>query len=53
MMAFESPDADTSRMIRKNLYRVEVFDDGHGILHRGGPLLEDFAAQRATIREGA
>jgi hypothetical protein len=52
-MAVESDDPNASRMIRKNLYRPEVCgvagcERPAGIAHRGGPLLEDFGAQRAT-----
>jgi hypothetical protein len=52
-MAIESEDPNASRMVRKNLYRPDVCgvagcDKPAGILHRGGPLLEDFGAQRAT-----
>ncbi|HVH43760.1 MAG TPA: hypothetical protein VM925_15505, partial [Labilithrix sp.] len=52
-MAIESEDPNASRMVRKNLYRPEVCGVGGcdapvGIAHRGGPLLEDFGAQRAS-----
>ena len=33
---------EPSRLVRKNLYRPEVFSGSNGITHRGGPLLEDF-----------
>jgi hypothetical protein len=42
MSSLESEDPNASRMVRKNLYRPEVFDGGQGIAHRGGPLFEDF-----------
>jgi hypothetical protein len=42
MISAESDDPNASRLIRKNLYRPEVFDGGRGIAHRGGPLFEDF-----------
>ncbi len=42
-MSFESDDVAASRLVRKNLYRPEVFTGSNGIVHRGGPLLEDFA----------
>ncbi len=41
-MSFESDDVTASRLVRKNLYRPQVFAGEHGITHRGGPLLEDF-----------
>lgn len=52
-MAVESADPAASRMVRKNLYRPEVCgvagcEAPQGIAHRGGPLLEDFGAARAT-----
>jgi hypothetical protein len=52
-MAIESDDPNASRMVRKNLYRPEVCgvagcDKPVGIAHRGGPLLEDFGAERAS-----
>ena len=52
-LSLESDDPNASRMVRKNLYRPEVCgvagcDKPAGIAHRGGPLLEDFAAQAAS-----
>jgi hypothetical protein len=44
-MSFESDDVASSRLVRKNLYRPEVFTGSNGILHRGGPLFEDFVDQ--------
>ena len=46
-IAPEGEDPAASRLIRKNLYRAEACsgngcDRASGILHRGGPLLEDF-----------
>ncbi|HEY5243569.1 MAG TPA: hypothetical protein VIJ22_18945, partial [Polyangiaceae bacterium] len=41
-MSFESDDVSASRLVRKNLYRPEVFNGSNGIAHRGGPLFEDF-----------
>lgn len=41
-MSFESDDVTASRLVRKNLYRPEVFTGSNGLTHRGGPLLEDF-----------
>src|SRR6202011_2515384 len=41
-MSFESDDVGASRLVRKNLYRPEVFPGSNGIAHRGGPLFEDF-----------
>jgi hypothetical protein len=41
-MSFESDDVSASRLVRKNLYRPQVFNGSNGILHRGGPLFEDF-----------
>jgi hypothetical protein len=47
-MSFESDDVAASRLVRKNLYRPEVHTGSNGILHRGGPLLEDFGSQLAS-----
>ena len=47
-LALESPEVNASRLVRKNLYRPEVFETGSGIAHRGGPLLEDFAGTPAS-----
>ncbi len=52
-LAVESEDPDASRMVRKNLYRPEVCgvagcEKPVGLAHRGGPLLEDFGAERAS-----
>ncbi|MGD0525428.1 MAG: hypothetical protein ABSE49_09805 [Polyangiaceae bacterium] len=47
-MSFESDDVASSRLVRKNLYRPEVFTGSNGITHRGGPLLEDFGDQLAN-----
>ena len=52
-LSLESEDPNASRMVRKNLYRPEVCsvagcEAPSGIAHRGGPLLEDFAAQAAS-----
>lgn len=44
-MSFESDDVASSRLVRKNLYRPEVYTGSNGILHRGGPLFEDFGNQ--------
>jgi hypothetical protein len=41
-MSFESDDVNTSRLVRKNLYRPEVYQGSNGITHRGGALFEDF-----------
>ncbi len=41
-MDLESDDINASRLVRKNLYRPEIFNGSTGIAHRGGPLLEDF-----------
>lgn len=41
-LALESDDPNQSRLIGKNLHAFEV-GEGHGILHRGGSLFEDFA----------
>ncbi|MBP9112517.1 MAG: hypothetical protein KBF88_06885, partial [Polyangiaceae bacterium] len=46
-LAVESPNVNASRLVRKNLFRPEVSPGGSGILHRGGPLLEDFTGQNA------
>jgi len=44
-LALESPDVMASRIVRKNLLRPELSISGHqpGLVHRGGPLFEDFA----------
>lgn len=47
-LAPESDDPGASRLVKKNLYRPEVFSGGRGITHRGGALLEDFGAQPAS-----
>ena len=47
-VSLESDDPAASRMIRKNLFRADVFDGGKGIIHRGGSLLEDFAGKPAS-----
>jgi hypothetical protein len=44
-MSFESDDVTGSRLVRKNLYRPEVYTGSNGITHRGGPLFEDFGDQ--------
>jgi hypothetical protein len=49
----ESPDPSASRIVAKNLYRpdncgVAGCDKAAGLLHRGGPLLEDFQQQAAN-----
>lgn len=54
-LSVESEDPNASRMVRKNLYRPEVCSVGgcekpSGIAHRGGPLLEDFGPQAATVK---
>ncbi|MEZ4338939.1 MAG: hypothetical protein R3B82_20170 [Sandaracinaceae bacterium] len=41
-LALESPDPNQSRIIAKNLFSPEAHPEGDGIVHRGGPLLEDF-----------
>ncbi|HZU83622.1 MAG TPA: hypothetical protein VE987_11925, partial [Polyangiaceae bacterium] len=46
-MSFESADVNASRLVRKNLYRPEVFPGSTGIAHRGGPLFEDFGGADA------
>jgi len=47
-LSVESEDVNTSRLVRKNLYRPEVFNGSPGIAHRGGPLFEDFPQALAT-----
>jgi hypothetical protein len=49
----ESTDPGSSRIVAKNLYRpdncgVGGCDKAEGILHRGGPLLEDFGQTAAS-----
>ena len=44
-VALESDDPGASRLVAKNLYRPELVGTGHGIVHRGGPLFEDFGTQ--------
>lgn len=41
-MSFESDDVDASRLVQKNLFRPDVVAGSTGIIHRGGPLFEDF-----------
>ncbi len=53
-VALESEDPNASRFIRKNLYRPEVClgngcENAVGIAHRGGPLLEDFRGDAASL----
>jgi hypothetical protein len=47
-LALESDDPNASRLVKKNLYRPEVFAGGGGLAHRGGPLFEDFGGQPAS-----
>ncbi|MGH7270038.1 MAG: hypothetical protein ACREJ3_06365, partial [Polyangiaceae bacterium] len=49
-MSFDSDNVDASRLVRKNLYRQGdgVAPGSHGLLHRGGSLLEDFGNQLAS-----
>jgi len=47
-MSFESDDVNASRLVRKNLYRAEVYPGSNGITHRGGPLFEDFGDKLAS-----
>lgn len=56
LLALESDDPNQSRLVAKNLYTREAVEDGDGIAHRGGALLEDFGStstglQRATVGE--
>lgn len=46
-LALESDDPNASRLVRKNLYGAETMPGGSGIVHRGGPLLEDFSGKPA------
>jgi len=41
-LAVESADPCASRIVAKNLYPAERVPGGHGVLHRGGSLFEDF-----------
>ncbi len=52
-LSLESDDPSASRLLRKNLYRPEVCslpgcEQPSGILHRGGPLFEDFGGRAAS-----
>ncbi|HEX7602491.1 MAG TPA: hypothetical protein VF316_12835, partial [Polyangiaceae bacterium] len=47
-LSVESEDITASRIVRKNMYRPELFLGGRGIAHRGGPLFEDFGAAPAS-----
>ena len=52
-LALESPNPNDSRIIAKNLYAPEIVAGSEGIMHRGGPLVEDFGStgtglERAT-----
>lgn len=54
-LSVESDDPSASRIVRKNLYRPEVCGvDGcespSGLVHRGGPLFEDFGAKAASAK---
>lgn len=54
-IAMESDDPNASRMVKKNLYRPETCnvrgcEKPTGIAHRGGPLLEDFRDQAASVQ---
>lgn len=46
-LALESDDVRVSRLVRKNLFRPEVAPGSPGIVHRGGPLLEDLGSGTA------
>ncbi|HEX6242223.1 MAG TPA: hypothetical protein VFZ61_15035, partial [Polyangiales bacterium] len=46
MLAIESEDPNASRIIAKNLFDAEK--NGPGLVHRGGPLFEDFVGHSAT-----
>lgn len=46
MLAIESPSPNESRIIAKNLFGSDK--DGTGLIHRGGPLFEDFQGHSAT-----
>jgi hypothetical protein len=47
-LSVESDDINASRLVRKNLFRPELANGSQGLLHRGGPLFEDFAGANAT-----
>jgi hypothetical protein len=47
-LSVESDDVNASRLVRKNLFRPELATGSEGLLHRGGPLLEDFPGANAT-----
>ncbi len=47
-LALESENVNASRLVRKNLFRAEVFASGGGIAHRGGSLFEDFSGKSAA-----
>jgi hypothetical protein len=49
-MSFESDDVGASRLVRKNLYRPDVFTGSNGIAHRGGALFEDFDMQLPSAK---
>lgn len=49
MMAFESPDPNDSRLISKNLFPHAQVPGGHGVVHRGGALFEDFADRTGPL----
>ena len=42
LLAIDSPFANESRLVAKNLFPPEMTPGGQGIAHRGGSLLEDF-----------
>ena len=47
-IALETPDPNASRLIAKNLLRVDQQTGGRGILHRGGALFDDFTGMLAS-----
>lgn len=47
-LALESSDPNQSRLIAKNLFSQDAHPEGDGILHRGGPLFEDFFGEAAS-----
>jgi len=49
-VSLETDDVRASRLVRKNLFQPEL-GGGTGIVHRGGPLFEDFREGPATGAE--
>ncbi len=49
LLGIDSPDANESRLIAKNLFTADSIPGGQGVAHRGGALLEDFGTDAGGI----